>query len=354
MNSNINVTLYEGLKAPCDEILEFLDSLEFVPAQHDPRWTEVYAQLDNEEFYILVATENGNILGISNFTFFRGPFGSIVHANPYMGYGGCSCNVDRQGEVIPLLMSALLDWARDAGCITVSVGVPPFSERLFDFYIAELEPDHIHRKFYQYSYLDEHPLEKLKPKRRQAFASEIKRAQSAGIEIIHADDTSQIEAWLEIYEERYAQICARPLPKAFHKMLWKTFAPAGKARLDLCYKDQELLGGTLFLFGRGIVDYFSTAFKTESMNLYPGTLILYHTLQELHEREIKRFNWQSSPGRDSGVYNFKKRWGALEGEYLILTKVLGDAKVFTSRPLSEVGAAYGLHFVLPYNLWENK
>jgi hypothetical protein len=352
MSYNIRVSLYEGLKAPCEVILEFLNSLEFVPVQHDPRWAEVYAQLDNEEFYILVATENGNILGISNFTVFRGPFGSIVHANPYIGYGGCSCAADRHGEVIQSLMAALLDWARNSGCITVSVATPPFSEDRFDLYIDAMRPNHSYRNFYQYHYLNEHPFEKLKPKRRQAFVSEIRRAQSSGIKIIRAVDASQLEAWLDIYEGRYAHISARPLPRMFHRMLWETFATTDKAQLDLAYKDEELLGGTLFLIGRGIADYFSTAFKTESMNLYPGTLILHDALYRFIELGVKRFNWQSSPRRDGGVYKFKQRWGALEGEYLILTKVLGDAKVFTSRALSEIREAYGLHFVLPYDLWE--
>jgi hypothetical protein len=346
--------LYEGLKAPCGDILEFLDSLEFVPAQHDPRWSQVYAKLDNEEFYIIVARENRKIIGISNFTVFRGPLGAIVHANPYMGYGGCSCAADRRGELIPSIMTALLDWACNSGCVTVSVATPPFSEELFDLYIDAMRPDHYYRNFYQYHYLNEHPLEKLKPKRRQAFTSEIKRAKSSGITITRAVDVSQLDAWLDIYEARYAFIGARPLPRTFHKMLWETFAPIDKAQLDLAYNDGELLGGTLFLVGRGIVDYFSTAFKTESMNLYPGTLILHDALYRFIELGIKRFNWQSSPGRDSGVYNFKKRWGSLEGEYLILTKVLGDAKVFTSKTLSEVRDAYGAHFVLPYSLWESK
>ena len=124
MNSTVQVVLHEGLKSPCDEVLGFLDSLPFVPAQHDPRWAQVYAQLEQEDFRVLVARDHGRIVGVSGFTFYNGPLGSIVHANPYMGYGGCSCDAARQEEVIPLLMAALLDWASQRGCITVSVATP--------------------------------------------------------------------------------------------------------------------------------------------------------------------------------------------------------------------------------------
>ena len=156
---------------------------------------------------------------------------------------------------------------------------------------------------------------------------------------------------MAIYEKRYAEIGAVPLPRKFHEMLWRTFGPCGKARLDLAYVGEELLGGTLFLEGRGVVDYFSTAFRTESMKLYPGTLILSRAIADLIARGITRFNWQSSPGRSGGVYQFKRRWGALDGQYAILTRVLGDERDLTGRPLAEIRQGYALHYVLPYHLW---
>lgn len=354
MSSGIQVRLYEGLRAPCSDIIEFLDSLEFVPAQHDPRWAQVYAKLTNEDFWVAVSSQNGKILGVSTFTIFNGPFGAILHANPYMGYGGCSCTPGRESEVIHSVMETLLDHAQKLGCITASVATPPFSEQLVDLYKSALKPDYCYENFYQYHYLDQHPLEGLKKKRRSAFRSEIKRAESSGIKISRAVDSSEVEAWLDIYEARYAQIGARVLPRAFQIMLWDTFAPVGKTELHLARQGGQLLGGTLFLIGRGIVDYFSTAFSTESMNLYPGTLILHNAFTRFMKLGIKRFNWQSSPSRDSGVYNYKKRWGALEGQHLILTRILGDPAVFTTRPLSEVRDAYGAHFVLPYDLWKSR
>jgi len=354
VNSEIQVELYEGAGAIRPDILAFLDSLEFVPVQHDPRWAEVYGKLENEQFFFAVAKQKDIILGVSPFTVFKGPFGAILHANPYMGYGGCSVVAGREREMIDCLMKALVDCARQCGCITVSVAIPSFSEQLVDFYISALKPEHCLKKFYQYYYLDQHPFKGLTKKRRYAFASEIRRAESSGITITQTADDSQIQAWLDIYEARYSQIGARILPRAFHKAMVETFVPAGKAQLHLAYQGGQLLGGTLFLIGRGIVDYFSTAFHTESMKLYPGTFILNKALHQFIELGIKRFNWQSSPSRDSGVYKFKERWGAQEGQYLILTKVLGDATVFTGRPLAEVRDAYGLHFVLPYSLWKNE
>jgi len=354
MSSNIFVTVYEGLKAPCGNILEFLDSLEFVPAQHDPRWSQVYAKLDNEEFYIIVAHENGNIVGVSNFTVFNGPMGSIIHANPYMGYGGCSCAPQKEIEVIHALMTALLKWAQKSGCITASVGTPPFNEKLHDSYIAEFKPDYIYKKFYQYNYLDQHPVEKIGSRHRQRILNEIRLAESSQVKVTWATDRAQVEAWCDIYEEHHIRIGARPIPRELHLGIWDTFGTVGRAPLNLAYKGEQLLGGVMFVIGRGIVDAFSAGFNSEGMDLHAGVLTYNKAFNTFLEAGTQRFNWQSSPSRDSGVYKFKKRWGALEGQYLILTKVLGNAEVFTSKTLSEVRDAYGAHFVLPYSLWEKK
>ena len=352
MISEIKVKIYGEYRTSWSNILTFINSLDFVPAQHDPRWTQVYSKLNNENFFMAVASKRDMIIGVSTFTVFKGTFGSILHANPYMGYGGCSCAPGKESEVIHALMLALIDWAESFGCATLSVATPPFSERFAEYYISALRPDYFLKNFYQYDYIDIHPFDKLKSKRRQAFKNEVRRAESTGIEIRRADNSSQVYSWLDIYEARYAQLGARPLPREYQSILWDIFAPVGKAELYLAYKNMQLLGGTLFLLGVGIVDYFSTAFKKESMKLYPGTLILNHAFNRFIDLGIRRFNWQSSPSRNSGVYAYKKRWGALEGEHLVLTKILGDPNVFLERPLNEVRDAYCGHFVLPYHLWE--
>ena len=349
----MSVDLYTGAQSPVSEIIEFLNTLEFSPAQHDPRLAGVFSSLPKEDFHVLVARDGTRIVAVSTFTIFHGPFGPILHANPYIGYGGCSSLPARQAEAVVTLMHALLDQAREHRCLTASVATPPFSEAATDLYVQALEPTYRFENFYQYHYLDGHPLDQLRGKGRQTLKRKLRDAESTGMRIVRAANLAQVEAWMNIYAERYVDIGASSLPRKFHEMLWRTFAPCGRARIDLAYLEDELLGGTLFLEGVGVVDYFSSAFRTESMRLHPAILLLCRAFDDFIARGIRRFNWQSSPSHDGGVYEFKRRWGALEGKHYILTKVLGDERVFISRPLEEVRKAYALHFVLPYDLWKS-
>lgn len=116
----MDVAVYAGLSAPIDAILEFFDDLEYVPAQHDPRWAYAFARLKGEDFYVAVASENGRILGTANYTVFQGRLAAIAHANPFMGYGGCSYVPGCEGDVIPTLMRLIGEHARAMGCVTLS------------------------------------------------------------------------------------------------------------------------------------------------------------------------------------------------------------------------------------------
>ncbi len=350
----MDVAVYAGQSAPFDAVLAFFDQLEYVPAQHDPRWAYVFSRLKGEDFYVAVASEDGKILGTANYTVFRGPLGAIAHANPFMGYGGCSCVPDREGEVIPALMRSIAEHAKSVGCVTMSVAIPPFHERVTALYVLTLEPEYCFSNFFQYNDLDRHPLDCLNSKARHRIVNRLQRAVSLGVTVRLAETVAEVETWLDIYKDRYAEIGVRPLPRQFLMESWKSFAPLGKAELFLAYQQAELLGGGLFVRGRGIVDYFSCAYNEAGMELNANVPVVDAAVKYYMDLGIKWLNWQSSPSRESGVYEFKKRWGAVEGEYLILTKVLSDPQVLTRRPLAEIRDAYSHHFVLPYALWDGQ
>jgi hypothetical protein len=76
-----------------------------------------------------------------------------------MGYGGCSCVPGREGEVIPALMRRMAEHTRAIGCMTMSVAIPPFHERVTALYVLSLEPEYCFSNFFQYNDLDRHPLD---------------------------------------------------------------------------------------------------------------------------------------------------------------------------------------------------
>lgn len=350
----MEVTIYGGLNAPCDAILSFLERLDYAPVQHDPRWAHVFGDLPGEDLYIAVASEDGDIIGVANYTIFSGPFGAVAHANPYMGYGGCSCAPGRENEVIPALMRDVMEHVSGTGCATLSVALPPFQEQASDLYVLSLEPQYCFTNFFQYNDLHRHPLDCMNSVSRHRIMNPIRRTVALGVTTRPAESLSQVEEWLGIYEARNAKLGVRPLPRAFLTGAWKQFGFADKAQLFLAYRQTQMLGGGFFVEGRGIVDYFSCAFSDEGMHLFANFQVVDTAMKYYMGRSVRRFNWQSSPSRDSGVYAFKKRWGAVEGQYAVLTRTFAHPEAFISRPLEEVRAAYGPHFVLPYALWSDQ
>lgn len=196
------------------------------------------------------------------------------------------------------------------GALTVTVCLPPFyPEPLAQACRETLGPEHVRENFFQYSLLDQHPLGRLSAKRRGAFNSEIRRALNAGVEFDWSPDRPALETWLDIYEARYAEIGAKPYPRDFYTSSWDDPSGRGRLRLVVARREGRIIGGTLFLSGQGVVDYFSTAFESACLQLYPGTALLDEAFRRFMAEGYTHFNWQSSPGR-GGVFQYKARWGA--------------------------------------------
>ena len=66
------------------------------------------------------------------------------------------------------------------------------------------------------------------------------------------------------------------------------------------------------------------------------------------EAGYRYFNWQSSSSRTSGVYQFKQKWGSLEGQHHYLTRITGDITTLRQVPLDAIRAGYPWHYVMPF------
>lgn len=338
-----NPSLHTGLSRFCSEftVLHPQFATDFSP---------LYSTLPDCRYDAMVAHQHEEVRGFLPFVVYEGKFGPIINSLPYIAYGG---PVSTEGDVTQILVEEMVRYARKLGCITMTVSTPPFmTEAGLAAYRDYLHPDYYFANFFQYSLLDVHPLEKLSGKRRSAFKNEIRKSEQARVLLKTICADVDIDEWLVIYGDRYAEIGATPYPPRFFKSMLTDVDHKGKVLLVGAYLEDELIGGTLFLLGRGIVDYFASAYKTSYMHLYPNTFVLDAMFHEFMAQGYRLFNWQSSPGK-GGVFAYKQRWGALENEHYYLTKVTGKIENLTRVPLEDIRAAYRGFFVAPFHLWDN-
>jgi hypothetical protein len=274
---------------------------------------------------------------------------TVVNSLPYIAYGGPHAD---DPEVANALLMRLREIAVELGADVLSVGTSPLlSEEQERAYVETIAPTHTFQNSVQLQSLATHPLQQLTKKRRDAIESEIRRGEREGFIAIDRLDDAQLEQWLAIYRQRYAEIAATPYPDEFHRQLHQRGIPAGIAELrGVLDRNGRLLGGIVFLVSPREATYFSSAFVSEVRHLYPTTFLLNEAFHAFRARGIETFNWHSSPAQ-GGVQAYKQRWGATEHRHFYLAALLrSDSRIFEIAP-EDVRRLFPLRFVLPFSAW---
>ena len=323
-----------------DKLEEYkLESGELTPPQLFPYWARI---LDKWDSYAI--SSKGQHL---NFYIVETSFGKVLISMPYIGYGSCFTST----EGIKELFSDLEAFARDNDCLTMSVCTHPLATVPFDKYHDLFDYDYSYKNFCQISTIDKHPLESVSHKRRMAFNSEIARCSREGYIIDKHPDAEIYDQWLECYKSRVTDLDAIPFPDWFFDNYYRESQKDDKVDFWVVRDESTILGGIFCARGNNIVDYCTSAFKTEYRKLYPTTYILNEYFNDAVSRGIKYFNWQSSPVKNEGTYNFKKRWGAEEYEHYYFAKTLAPLENILEIPLQKIKKELVGCYMLPYSLW---
>ena len=318
-------------------------------AQHHPLWLDVLADC-GERTFGGAAYIDGELAGWIAGALRHGAGGVVVTSLPLVAYGGPV--VVRGGAATA---QALTRWfaatARAHGAAAIGIGLSPFTaEETVAATAAGLDANARYDNFAQVQPLDPHPLRQLPKARRDTLASLVRRAERAGVVVGASSDDAELEEWLSIYRARYSELGARPLADEFHRSAVARGKRSGRVEFWSARQGERLLGGSLFLVGDGVVDYFSSAYATdpETRAIAPNSLLLSSAFHAFAARGVQWFNWQSSPGR-GGVYRFKAGWGAEERPQPYLCWIAPDARALLALTPADVVREYPSRFVIPFD-----
>lgn len=320
----------------------------FIP-QHFPIWFKVFEGLRSKlNFSIIIAHDDYKIIDLLSFSIFDGNYGRVIHSNPYIGYGGF---VSKDSEVWRGILDKLEQVAIDKECVTITICTPPFQEDQIDEYIKSFNPNYCIENFYQYSDIEQHPLEKLNSKKKAKFKNIIKKGVLNGITLSLEYNLDRWEQWYDIYHKRLMELGAEPFSKELFLNVYKELVPLKMGKLFCAYKHDQLIGGTLILLGHNVADYFVSAFNKDYLELSANDVVLDSIFNWLTEHNYNVFNWESSPGKE-GVYRYKKKWGGIEGKHFYMTKVIGNDTKLLNENIELVKKEYKGIYILPYYLWK--
>jgi len=145
-----------------------------------------------------------------------------------------------------------------------------------------------------------------------------------------------------------SEIGTLPLPRQFLAGIRKYLFDNHLGFFAYILDYDKVIGGALFVGINKVLDIFMMSVDSDYLSKQPNSLMVFELLKYAEEKKYIYFNWQSSSSRNSGVYSYKKEWGADEGIHYYLTKIIEDISPLKCSSLETVRQKYKWHYVMPY------
>jgi hypothetical protein len=323
--------------------------------QQSSCWAEAIAPLGPDQPFLLLYHDGERDVAGLPLYLFQHPSGNLMTSVPQPGpLGGVFVRPGLGESAIDRAYAALLGrataLAREHHCLTLTVITNPFAPDL-GRYRRHLEPEYELENFTQFVPLPrvvaDGRLTLPHAQRRSNLTRALRRAREEGYTVTEAAGGDDLRDWYEVHHARHVGLGAPPLDRRLFERLLHVVGPGG-ARLWLVRQGREIASGCLFVFHRQVMDVYMLSASPAHLERGPNFLNTEQSLLWASARGVTIYNWQSSPGRDSGVYRYKAQWGSIEAPYSFVTRRLCPPERL--RRIGREGARrdYRAHYVAPF------
>ncbi len=138
----------------------------------------------------------------------------------------------------------------------------------------------------------------------------IRKARSRGVTIREARSLGDCRAFYEVYLRAFRAFGTPPYGPGYFPAVWQELAATGGVRLLLAEVDGRVVGGlVLYCLGRNIISKFA-ACLAEAVPLRAYAALYGAAIDLALAEGAVRLSWGTSATQQTGLIDFKRRWGA--------------------------------------------
>lgn len=335
IKSNDEVFLKDYVNNSKDSL--FYTSFEFINL--------ISTHLGAVSFWI-VARENNETLGVLPFLESKaGKFGTVFNSLPYYGSNGGVIQLRENVVVKQNLIKEFFNLAQKKNACSATIVTNPllkdnhvYEEVINDYIIDE--------RIGQITHIPANPDDELIKIFDDPRPRNIRRAQKEDIKVSSGNERSSVEFLYKVHVENMQAIGG--LHKSwdfFEKLL--TNMPADMWSVYIGSKEDEPVSALLLFYFNGTAEYFTPVIKSEHRNTQALTLVIFEAMQDAANKRCKNWNWGGTWLSQTGVYDFKKKWGTSDYPYYYYTKLFNERVRFSSK--GALLKDYPGFFVLPFS-----
>jgi hypothetical protein len=319
--------------------------------QQSTYWAEVIQNLGPDRpVFLLARLGDVDVAGLPLYLY-EHPQGNLLTSVPQPGpLGGIFCRADLAVEartvVYEALLAEALALAEQHACLAATVITNPFADDVA-LYRRPFAPDYSLENFTQYICL-------AAPGRRSGGQrNNLTRARKFGFELDAELSARDLDEWYGLHCQRQTEVGGAPLRFELFDNIRRVLLPRQKAIVLLARHAGRIASGFVCIYHQDVLDVFAISMDTAYAAHAPNALIVDALLAESAARGIRIFNWQSSPSRESGVYQHKRQWGSEESSYYFLTHTFCEPARLLALGKDGLRTAYPDHYVVPFGAFDD-
>jgi len=168
----------------------------------------------------------------------------------------------------------------------------------------------------------------------------VKKAGRSGVISEEISEKKFLEDYYEIYRATMGKLGASVRSFYFFEVLWDVLYPKKNLYILLAKHKQKYIAGIISISWKKVIHIFGNVSLFQSLKLHPNDLIYYETIKWAVKTGHKTVDFGLSPlKKESGLYQFKERWGGTKKLLHTVTKtyqksLFSRLKQFALRTLS--------------------
>jgi hypothetical protein len=281
----------------------FVSGHEDAVFYHTLAWRDFVQQVFAHQPHYLICEQEGRITGILPMFMIRFPLlGSKLISLPYdIGAGG---PLVREPAAATQLAERAMHLARELRAGYLQFRCAARCEALAQLELEESEPVILSEIILDN---EQDVWSRVERDHRKAM----RKAARRGVETRAAASLEDYLKFFDVYLQVFRDFGTPPYGREYFERLWHDIAPGGGVHLILAEVEGRCVGGLLmFAYGRNLTSKFAAVLpEAVPLRTYPA---LYGRAIEIGlEENFGRLSWGTSSRDQTGLIEFKERWGAV-------------------------------------------
>jgi CelD/BcsL family acetyltransferase involved in cellulose biosynthesis len=173
----------------------------------------------------------------------------------------------------------------------------------------------------------------------------VRKAQREGVTV--EVDPGEMRALARIHRDNIESIGGLAKETSFFEDVQAVFEAGRDYDLWVARRDGAVVAALLVLYWGETAEYFTPAVEHDARPFQPLAAILLEAMTHSARRGVRRWNWGGTWETQTGVYRFKRKWGAVDRAYTYYVQ-LNDLSVL-NWPRERFGELFPHFFVVPFS-----